>query len=68
MKKRYQIEQQRAVRQFHRLAAEHNPNIQMMLPLAEIVSLLQQGVGNLLANRPDADAVGDGGRSEVAGR
>jgi putative transposase len=48
LKKRYQIEQQRAVQQFRRLAAEHNPNVQMMLPLAEIVSLLQQGVGNLL--------------------
>ena len=30
------------------LATEQNPNMQMMLPLAEIVSLLQQGVGNLL--------------------
>jgi transposase-like protein len=48
MKKRYQIEQQRAVLQFRRLATEQNPNIQMVLPLAEIVSLLQQGVGNLL--------------------
>src|SRR5947209_4010102 len=48
MKRRYQIEQQRAVQQFRRFATEHNPNIQMVLPLAEIVSLLQQGVGNLL--------------------
>jgi len=48
MKRRYQIEQQRAVQQFRRLATEQNPNIQMVLPLAEIVSLLQQGVGNLL--------------------
>ena len=48
MKKRYQIEQQRAVQQFRRLASEQNPNIQMVLPLAEIVGLLQQGVGNLL--------------------
>jgi putative transposase len=48
MKRRYQIEQQRAVLQFRRLATEQNPNIQMVLPLAEIVSLLQQGVGNLL--------------------
>jgi len=30
------------------LATEQNLNMQMMLPLAEIVSLLQQGVGNLL--------------------
>jgi transposase-like protein len=48
MKRRYQIEQQRAVQQFRRLATEQNPNIQMVLPLTEIVSLLQQGVGNLL--------------------
>ena len=48
MKRRYQIERQRAVQQFRRLAAEHNPNVQMLLPLAEIVSLLQQGVANLL--------------------
>ena len=48
MKRRYQIEQQRAVQQFRRIATEQNPNIQMILPLAEIVGLLQQGVGNLL--------------------
>ena len=48
MKRQYQIEQQRAVQKFRRLATEQNPNIQMILPLAEIVSLLQQGVGNLL--------------------
>ena len=48
MKKRYQIEQQRAVQQFRRLATEQNPNIQMILPMADIVGLLQEGVGNLL--------------------
>jgi putative transposase len=48
MKRRYQIEHQRAVQQFRRIATEHNPNIQMILPLADIVGLLQQGVGNLL--------------------
>jgi transposase-like protein len=48
MKRRYQIEQQRAVQQFRRLATEQNPNIQMILPLAEIIGLLQEGVGNLL--------------------
>src|SRR5712671_4234786 len=48
MKKRYQIDQQRAVQQFRRLAAEENPNVQMILPMADIVGLLQQGVGNLL--------------------
>jgi putative transposase len=48
MKKQYQIDKQRAVQQFRRLATEENPNIQMILPLAEIVGLLQDGVGNLL--------------------
>ena len=48
MKKRYQIEQQRAVQQFRRLATEENPTIQMILPLADIVGLLQEGVGHLL--------------------
>jgi putative transposase len=48
MKRAYQIEQQRAVRGFRRLAVEKNPVIQMILPLAEIVGLLQEGVGHLL--------------------
>jgi putative transposase len=48
MKKQYQIEQQRAVQQFRRIATEQNPDIQMILPLADIVGMLQQGVGNLL--------------------
>ena len=29
-------------------ATETNPNIQMVLPLAEIVGLLQEGVGHLM--------------------
>jgi len=48
MKRQYQIEKQRAVQQFRRIATEKNPNIQMILPLADIVGLLQEGVGNLL--------------------
>jgi putative transposase len=48
MKRRYQIEQQRAVNEFRQLATNQNPNIQMALPMAEIVGLLQQGVGHLL--------------------
>jgi len=48
MKKRYQIEKQRAVQQFRRIATEQNPDIQMILPLAEIVGMLQRGVGNML--------------------
>ena len=45
MKRRYQIEQQRAVNEFRQLAIEQNPGIQMVLPMREIVGLLQQGVG-----------------------
>jgi hypothetical protein len=48
MKRRYQIDQQRAVQQFRQLAREENPNIQMMFPMAEVVSLLQEGVGHPL--------------------
>src|SRR5271157_5108576 len=48
MKRRYQIEQQRAVQQFRQLAREENPNIQMIFPMADIVGLLQEGVGHLL--------------------
>jgi len=48
MKRRYQIERHRAVQSFRRWATENNPNVQMMLPMAEVVSLLQAGVGHLL--------------------
>jgi hypothetical protein len=63
MKKRYQIDKQRAVQQFRRLATEENPNIQMVLPLAEIVGLLQEGVGHLLREAGLTDEPGDGGGS-----
>ncbi|HYZ73699.1 MAG TPA: hypothetical protein VE641_11515, partial [Chthoniobacterales bacterium] len=48
MKRRYQIEKQRAVNEFRQFATEQNPTVQMMLPMAEVVGLLQQGVGHLL--------------------
>jgi len=48
MKRQYQIEQQRAVQQFRRLASDENPSIQMVLPMADIVGMLQDGVGHLL--------------------
>src|SRR5260370_12342669 len=48
MQKGYQIDKQRAVQQFRRFATETNPNIQMVLPLAGIVGMLQEGVGNLM--------------------
>src|SRR6266446_6582636 len=37
MKKQYQIDKQRAVQQFRRLATEENPNIQMILVMEEEV-------------------------------
>ena len=48
MKRRYQIDQQRAVQEFRQLAREENPSIQMIFPMAEVVGLLQEGVGHLL--------------------
>lgn len=47
MKRVHQIEQQRAIQKFRRLAVEQNPIIQLILPLAEIVGWLQEGVGHL---------------------
>lgn len=48
MKKPYQIEAQRAVKQFEELAADGNPAVQMVLPMAEMVGWLRQGVGELI--------------------
>ena len=48
MKKPYQIEAQRAVKQLEAMAAEENPAVQMVLPMAEMVGWLRQGVGALI--------------------
>ncbi len=48
MKKPYQIESQRAVKQFEAMAADGNPAVQMMLPMAEMVGWLREGVGELI--------------------
>jgi putative transposase len=48
MKKRYQIDKERSVQQFRKLAQDVNPTLQMTLPMAEIVAMLQEGVGNLM--------------------
>jgi putative transposase len=45
MKKRYQIDQQRAVQEFQQLAREENPNLQMIFPMTEVVGLLQERSG-----------------------
>jgi putative transposase len=48
MKKPYQIEAQRAVKQFAEMAADGNPSVQMILPLAEMMGWLRKGVGELV--------------------
>jgi transposase-like protein len=48
MKKPYQIEAQRAVRQFEAMAADGNPAVQLVLPMAEMVGWLRQGVSALI--------------------
>jgi transposase-like protein len=48
MKKPYQIEAQRAIKQLDAMAADGNPAVQMMLPLAEMVGWLRKGVGELI--------------------
>src|SRR5579864_869815 len=48
MKKPYQIEAQRAVKQFEAMAADGNPAVQMMLPMAEMLGWLRKGVGELI--------------------
>jgi len=48
MKKPYQIEAQRAVKRLEEMAADGNPAVQMVLPLAEALGWLKQGVGELI--------------------
>ena len=48
MKRPYQIDQQLAVQRFRQLAREENPAIPMVFPMAEVVGLLQEGVGHLM--------------------
>src|SRR5579864_4121601 len=48
MKKPYQIEAQRAIKQLDAMAADGDPAVQMMLPMAEMVGWLRKGVGELV--------------------
>jgi hypothetical protein len=48
MRKPYQIESQRAVKRLAEMAADGHPAVQMVLPLAEMVGWLRQGVGALI--------------------
>lgn len=47
MKKQYQIDKQRAVQSFRRLAAQDDQSIQLVIPLKEVVELIQRGLMNL---------------------
>jgi transposase-like protein len=48
MKKPYQIESQRAVKRLEEMATGGNPAVQMVLPMAEMMGWLRQGVGELI--------------------
>src|SRR3982750_2737381 len=48
MKKPYQIESQRAVKRVEEMVADGNPTVQMVLPMAEMVGWLREGVGELI--------------------
>ena len=48
MKKPYQIEAQRAIKQLDAMAVDGNPAVQMILPMAEMVGWLRKGVGELI--------------------
>jgi transposase-like protein len=47
MKKRYQIDKQRAVQKFRQFAAEENQPIQLVIPLKEVLDLIQRGLMNV---------------------
>ena len=48
MKRPYQIEAQRAVKRLEAMAAAGNPAVQMVLPMAEMLGWLREGVGELI--------------------
>ena len=48
MKRRYQIDRQRALQEFKQRANKENPPIQMVFPLAEVIGQLQQGIKQFL--------------------
>ena len=65
MKRRYQIDQQRAVQEFRQLAREENPNLQMIFPMTEV--LCKKESATSCASRVGVDEPGDGGRSTALG-
>jgi len=48
MKKPYQIESQKAVKRLERMAAEGDPTVQLVLPMAETLGWVRRGVGELI--------------------
>ena len=66
MKKPYQIESQRAVKRLEEMAAEGNPAVQLVLPMAEMMGWLRQGVGELI-RQAGVHRADDGRRSSGAG-
>jgi transposase-like protein len=48
LKKPYQIESLRAVKRLEEMAADGDPSVQMVLPMAEMVGWLHKGVGELI--------------------
>ena len=48
MGRAYQIEGLRAVKRFQQMAAESQVNLQLVLPVVEIVAAMKQGVGDLV--------------------
>ena len=47
MNKRYQIDRQRAVQRFRQLATQEDQAVQLVIPLKEVVDLIQRGLMNL---------------------
>ena len=47
MKKQYQIDKQRAVQQFRRMAEQDDRSVQLVIPLKEVLDLVQRGLMNL---------------------
>jgi hypothetical protein len=52
MKKPYQIEAQRAVKQLAEMATDGNPSVQMVLPLAEMVVSLAPDAARTSSHEP----------------
>ena len=48
MKKRYQIDRERAVQNFQKQAQHSEESLQLALPLKQVAAALQDGVGHLM--------------------